>query len=264
MGLVGRHVGGVPIWNREWDILAVLDGCRFDTFDEEYDDDVEAIRSVASTSHMWLSKTFDGRDNSTVAYISGNPYASNLEPNEFGYFHIEPVEMTDYGIETVHPRALTERAIYVWRRRVELGIDSLVIHYMQPHVPFRSRPEWFENWSGTEGWGSGVWDELRAGQFGRDEFFEAYKDNLRWCLGEDGLETLRRNCSAQIGITADHGNGAGEWGLYGHPTGGLAPSIRTVPWAAVQGEDRETLDPDVEEASTGIDAQSQLEALGYM
>jgi hypothetical protein len=261
--VVGKRIGGESIWNQDWDVLTVLDGCRYDTFKEEFDPEVDRIRSVGSTSHTWLSKTFSDRDTSSIAYISGNPYASSLDSDEFAYFHLEPVKKTEYGVETVPPEQLTERAIHVWRNREHLDVESMVVHYMQPHVPFRSRPEWFEEWKGTNGWGSGIWSSLRTGELNHEAFFEAYRDNLRWVL-EDGIDTLRENCEAQIAITADHGNAAGEWFLYGHPTGGLAPSIRDVPWVILEGNDRKTLSPTITESSTDIDREAQLQALGYV
>lgn len=262
-GLFGRFIGGQSIWEFDWDVLTILDGCRLDIFEDEFQGSTDSIYSVASTSHTWLSKTFEGHDTSNVGYISGNPYATDLNGDEFGYFHLEPVQMTDYDIETVPPEPLTERGISVWRQREKYDIDKLIIHYMQPHAPFREHPEWFSEWTGTDGWGSGIWSKLAEGTLDKEEFFDAYRDNLRWVLEGGGVNTLQENCDASIGITADHGNAAGEWGFYGHPVGCLSPSVRRVPWATVQGEDERTVIPTIEETSTKVDREQQLKALGY-
>jgi hypothetical protein len=137
---------------------------------------------------------------------------------------------------------------------------------MQPHVPFRSRPEWFEEWSETETWGSSIWNRVRTGDISREEIFEAYRDNLEWVWGEDGVSRLRENCDARIGVTADHGNAAGEWGFYGHPVGAPIPSVRHVPWLSLQGSDTESATPKISvDAPDGEqrDVKASLEALGY-
>lgn len=248
------------IWSKDWDVLCVLDGCRADTFESVFEGNTDQIRSVASCSENWVKRTFHDTDVSNVAYITGNPFVKYIDLDRFAYGHFQNVEPV-CGVETVSPKKLTDRAINVWRRRDELGVEKLVIHYMQPHAPFRSRPEWFNQWNGTEKFGSSVWDQLR-GDLNYEAFFEAYEDNLKWVL-EDGVEPLSANCNAQIAITADHGNAAGEWTYYGHPKGALAPSVRVVPWATINGVDEQTRTPEVEAKAEPTDVDKQLRALGY-
>lgn len=262
VGCAGRHLPGEPVWGREWDILCVLDGCRHDTFADVYDGEAGSLWSVASTSQTWIPRTFGGRDLSTVGYLTGNPYSSRLPTDEFAYYHAEPVRAVA-GVETVPPRALTRRAIDVWRRRDELGIERLVVHYMQPHAPFRSRPDLTAEYRGTSTWGGTVWRKIARGDVDRDEFMQAYADNLRWVLGGDGIETLKRNADAKIALTADHGNAAGEWGFYGHPKGAPVASVRRVPWATVEGVDTMGTDPTPQAGSDELDTTRQLSALGY-
>lgn len=260
---LGRFIDGEPIWERDWDILCVLDGCRVDTFRGVFDDTADEMVSVASTSQTWLPRTFDGRDLESVGYVTGNPFATQLQPSRFAEFHIEPVTETEHGIETVPPRPLTDRAIDVWRRREELGVEKLIVHFMQPHIPFRSRPEWFSKFRESDVWGSKVWKQIPNSSLSKEEVFEACRDNLEWVLGPGGVETLQENCDGTIALTADHGNAAGEFGLYGHPEGAPIPQVRHVPWATVDGVDERTREPVVEERAESVDVENQLEALGY-
>lgn len=260
-----RFRPGEAIWEKEWDILCILDACRADTF-REYFPNADSYWSVGSTSRTWVSRTFDRRSHESVAYVSANPYAAQLDPERFGYFHLEPVAETAAGIETVAPEVLRDRAVTAWRNRGSLGIDRLIIHFMQPHVPFRSRPEWFSAFAGTDSWGSSIWQDVRHGEISRDEFLEAYADNLRWVL-EDGVYPLEELVTARVAVSADHGNAIGEWGLYGHHESVVVPAARTVPWTTFLAETSLDEFAEVELENRSLDDEElaqQLEALGYL
>ena len=263
-GQFGRFVSGISIWDVDnWDICCILDGCRADSFRWFYEDSGE-YWSVASTSKYWLRRTFEDRDLSSVGYISANPFAADLDPDRFGYFHLEPVADVE-EIETVAPSTLRDHAVTAWRRREELGIDRLIIHFMQPHVPFRARPEWFEEVYGTETWGSHLTYRVADGEINHADWVAAYSNNLAWVLG-GGVEPLTDLVDATIGITADHGNAFGEWGLWGHPKGVAVPAVRKVPWHTLEGV--QVRDDFVcaklgGRTLTDQETMEQLEALGY-
>jgi hypothetical protein len=264
--LCGRLINAVQpstaIWQKEWDICCILDGCRADTFESVFEGESTRIRSIASTSQTWIPRTFDQTDTSKLAYITANPFADRVNPDRFGYFHHEPVEQTDFGIETVAPEKVADHAIYVWRRKEKLDIDKMVVHFMQPHVPFRDAPSLFEEFSGTSTWGSEMWSKIESGEIEREAFFSAYRDNLQWVL-QQGVEPIRQNCDGRIALTADHGNATGEWGYYGHPRHAPVSSVRVVPWAVIDGVDEGIRTPDIDQVQHSIDIDKQLSALGY-
>lgn len=233
------------------DIYVVLDGCRVDVLREWYPD-AESYWSVGASSPEWLAATFDGHD--AVAYVSGNPFAEDVR-DDVGYLHVEGVRDCA-GVETVPPAPLVDHAAAVWRDRDRHGIEAVVVHLMQPHVPFRSRPEWFTG----DDWGSGRWHDIGT-EIPRAEWFAAYRDNLQWAI-EDGVERLQRRVDATIGITADHGNAAGEWGVYSHPRGVAVPAVRKVPWTTVDGQAVEAVGEVA--AAESRDRARHLEALGYV
>jgi hypothetical protein len=265
--LSGTHTKGQDIWtDDDWDVLCVLDACRADTFQSVVDDDAPTTKSVASSSKGWVNRTFDREDVdlSRVGYITGNPFSTQTDPTRFGLFEQAPVEqVTQYGIETVPPERLTDLAIDAWRRRTDFGIDQLIVHYMQPHVPFRAKPEWFQEFIGADKFGASLWQQLRHGTITHEEVKAAYRDNLTWVF-EDGITPLKENCAADIVLTADHGNAFGEQWLYGHPGHIPAQPLRDVPWYAVTGEDHQTQEPETTVGDTGrVDREAQLSALGY-
>lgn len=254
---------GTPIWDYEWDICCVLDGCRVDTF-REFHPDAGAYWSVASSSKQWIQRTFRAMpDDESVGYVTANPFSSDVLSNStvsLAHLHQEPVDhIEEYDIETVAPETLTERALAAWQHH---DLDRLIIHYMQPHVPFRSKPGWFSEFVGTGTWGSQAWKQTQDDIF-RVRWLEAYRDNLSWVL-DDGVGRLQECINATILLTSDHANAAGEWGIYGHPNGVVAPAIRKVPHLVVEagGSDDKTRDM---KAKTWDEKQQrrQLEALGY-
>jgi hypothetical protein len=151
--------------------------------------------------------------------------------------------------------------------------DRLVVHYMQPHMPFRMFPEWFDGWGGASNFGSvseqldtDIWHKLRDGQLGEREFWQAYRDNLRWVLDE--VRRWVEHVDGRILITSDHGNAKGEWGLWSHPPGMASPQLRWVPWILVNGkgwgvEYDVVGEPPVVGAGE-TDTEEQLRALGYV
>lgn len=287
------------IWADEWDVCLVLDSCRADLYAEvaaEYEwlpDRVSVERSVGSASPEWISETFAPEyhdDMRQTGYVTANPF-SGKSGDELDIMNSEVYPLADAPLAyldevwrdqwpaspelpTVAPETVTERALWAWANRDRWGIDRLLVHYMQPHIPFRSRPEWCEGWD-LDGFGTGGghgkndWHMVRDGELDADEFWAAYRDNLRWVLGE--VERWRELTDASILVTSDHGNGMGEWGIWGHPPRNAAPALRKVPWVRLEGLGETEVAPAPEgdppvtagAESGDRDVDAQLEALGY-
>jgi hypothetical protein len=133
---------------------------------------------------------------------------------------------------------------------------------MQPHAPFRSKPDWFTEDEREDGISAFIWKRLKQGQFTKEEVWDAYQDNLMW-VWEDGVSVLMENLDAKIVVSADHGNAFGEWGFYGHPMGCPVDVVREVPWYSIIGKDRETRDVNVSKINDSINREEHLSALGY-
>jgi hypothetical protein len=310
--VASRLLPGTSIWDREWDICCVLDGCRVDLMRELAgshgavpEGSVESVWSVGSQSAEWMDRTFGSahrEELARTAYVTGNPFSAQsaehvlvtsgetlpLESEAWGLlYEAWREEWVDGEISTIPPEPLTEAALAVWKHREQLGVDRVLVHYMQPHAPFRSRPEWFLGTADTGSWGQirddgegegegdggraeetaaltdlsaeelaeleklseaetdgmkDPWTRLRDGELDREEFWAAYRDNLQWVL--DGAARLLEATSARVAFTSDHGNAAGEWGVWSHPPGVPVPALRKVPWVDRRGTGER--DPDVE------------------
>lgn len=155
---------GTVVYERDWDLLVVLDACRTDALASvagEYDflDEQSSIRSVGSTSSEWLSLTFDrayADEIARTAYVTANPHSEEvlrrrvLPPQYVAVpftwpdwnvvtvddFHtLEEVWQSDYDerLGVTPPAAVTNRAIAVGR---ETDAERLIVHFMQPHAPY--------------------------------------------------------------------------------------------------------------------------------
>lgn len=268
------YPGATNVYDRDWDVLLLLDACRVDLIEEvagEYDflDRPDEIVSVGSSSIEWIENTFTERrrrEMKRTAYVTGNPFSHRvLDDGDL----LELDEVWRYGWDeeagTIPGRPITDRAIGVKR---ELDPDRLIVHYMQPHFP--SIPDPLGGGMNAETLGEGAgwedpWDRLRKGELDRERVWQSYRENLRYILDE--VELLIENVDAErVVISADHGNAAGEMGVYGHPKAPV-PEIRRVPWYETSAEDVGEYEPKQATERTAVredDIEDKLSALGYL
>ena len=246
---VGRRLDyGTDVYEREWDVLVVLDACRADLLravapEVGFLDGVEAVRSVGSSSSEWMTETFDRRPAvGRTAMVTGNTWTDRyLDADAFAVLDEVWKYAWDEDLGTVPPAAVTDRAITVAR---EHDPDRLVAHYMQPHHPFVPEPlDGDEGMvrSGRDSSGANPWTLLRRGELTAAEVWDAYEANLRYVLPE--VAALVENVDGRVAVTADHGNLFGEWGLYGHPMHTPVPAVLDVPWAETGGKGGSTREP---------------------
>lgn len=245
---------GTVVFDRDWDVLVVLDGCRPETLeavarDVDYIDRVERLTSVGSCSSEWLENTFEKPAYSTAvartAMVTGNTWTSRYL-DETAFLALDEVwkYAWDDDLGTVPAAAVTERAVAVDRTH---GHDRLVVHYMQPHHPFVPDPLAGDSGiarTGAHSSDSNPWVLLRRGAVSVERVRRAYRANLEYVLRS--VERLRANVTGKVVITADHANLFGEWGLYGHPMHTPVPELITVPWVETTGTGEGTLDPTLE------------------
>jgi len=281
----GRRVGqrwnyGTTAWDREWDVLIILDACRHDLFCEvapEYDflpDDPDWIYSPACQSHEWMEHHFQGdyrHETARTALMSGNLLTNEdwIRPEFFGHLDEIWKHSWDDDLGTIPARPVTDASIDYWRnRRTATETDRMIAWYFQPHHPFIDA-DWSEGWGqekiGSPGERTSAWQQLKNGDLEKETVWEAYRDNLQYVL--DDVELLLKNLDAErVVITSDHGNGAGEFGIYGHPPYVPHPVLKRVPWVELTATDAHTYEPDYEPPAADVseeEVSERLEALGY-
>ncbi|WP_134670599.1 hypothetical protein [Halorussus marinus] len=262
---------GEHVFERDWDVLVVLDACRVDLMSEvagEYPflDEPDTLVSVGSSSIQWMERTFtehhDAELRDTV-YVTGNPFSKRVLSDE-DLLALDEVWRYGWDDETgtIPGRHVTDRAIAAGR---EQDYERLIVHYMQPHFP--SIPEPLTDGMNAqtlgdgEGWDS-PWHRLRRGELDEETVWSSYRSNLDYVLEEVGI--LLENLEAErVAISADHANAAGEAGVYGHPKVPIR-AIREVPWYETNATDTETYDPKLEPDAERGDIEEKLGALGYL
>ncbi|MFC5367910.1 hypothetical protein [Salinirubrum litoreum] len=298
---------GTHVFDEDWDLLVVLDTCRVDALRavaDEYDflGDVATVWSLGSTSDEWMVQTFD-RDHADLiartAYVTANPYTDAVfhrehypptyrqppatwpawdvvSAGDFGLLDEVWRYGTDDSVKVTTPRVTTDRAIRAGRSG---DYDRLVAHYMQPHIPYLGRTSEAaatpDDRLRTDGalltaLDTQPFDALRQGTADRAAVWDRYLDNLRLVL--DSVELLLENVDAErVVITADHGEGFGEYGVYEHPIGCPAPTVKRVPWVVTTATDTGDHDParhrdPAADTATGVedDVADRLADLGYV
>lgn len=286
---------GTNVYEKEWDMLIILDACRPDALREvapEYDfldaESVGEMWSVGSGSLEWASKTFteDHMDEiRNSVYMGANGYVQKaLYENTyappvavpFGWPQKELASADDFvevrnlhklrsrdELRVVPPEEVVDAAIYAGRN---FEADRYIFHFNQPHIPWlkeaieEDRPitdrEYYP------------WRYLRSGEMEYDYAWEMYMENLRLVLDE--VEVLLSNFDADtVAISADHSEAFGEWRLHGHPTGLVHPIVKKVPWFTTTATDIRTYEPkelagEAEYLMSEEEVEQQLEDLGYI
>lgn len=292
---------GTNVYDRDWDVLILLDTCRVDALKavaDEYDflNDIGSIRSAGGASGEWIARTFDESHRELIqntAYLTANAHARQILDEQTQRYnpdkhltykalrYFPTVGIEDFGtVEPLYqyepwgeegdlghikgmtpPRYVTERAISIGRK---MDYDRIILHYFQPHSPWVSTAlsEDRELNEYEDDW----WNYLaRTGDV--ETVWDSYLGDLRYVL--DDIEILLKNLSADtVAISADHGEAFGECGVRGHEIGSLHPKIRTVPWVETSAVDQETHTPTIEAPNTEPElstdeVEEQLSALGY-
>lgn len=255
------------IHKKNWDILIVLDACRFDVFEDLYDGyldgNLKKVKSEGSFTVEWLKKTFD--EHYDLTYISANPFV-NSQGRDFGgwratehFSRIYDAWLHDWDEEndTVRPSSMKNLSLSISGRKIA--------HFVQPHCPYLTLDKGF-NWDNvTGGFGSNslrqkfsdalvrVLGRSRArsfvyflkgekpledfernwvSEYGAIGIIRAYKANLIAALSAIKDIAKERN-GKKIIVTADHGEAFGEEGYWGHISGIDIPVLRNVPWLEV-------------------------------
>jgi len=266
---------GERVTEQDWDNLVILDGCRFDVFRETnpITGDLATFRSAGSTSHEYFINNFDGESYPDIVYITANTWFHKINSE----FHdIIPARelLWDDEIMTVLPSDLTQ---YVLNNKHKYRDKRVIIHYMQPHMPFlieeedRTRKSPLSCGSGLHRYSKEDqseidpwWIRLEEGIISRDEAWAAYKNTLKIALKH--VHSLVKNMSGKTVISADHGNAFGENGIYGHPKYRTHPVLTKVPWLSIEGT-RKNIKPGEDLVHTqtlsSVDKE-KLRALGYI
>ena len=142
-----KMINPTNVMREKWDILIILDACRYDIFKENYKEflggNVEKRISVGVNTPTWLKNTFTDYYNDI--YISGNPYINSkgIDYNKVGFvatMHFyKIVDVWDFGFDKflriTHPLAINK---FFFKYYSLYPNKRFIVHYIQPHYPYVS------------------------------------------------------------------------------------------------------------------------------
>lgn len=240
------------IMTKEWDNLVLLTGCRYDTY--KILNEIEPKRITGplysqflrnSHTEEFLAQNFPDCYNDTV-YVTANPHSLNVISQDTFYKTISLIEEFGPEYETVHPKAVTNRAAEI----AETYSDKrLIIHYMQPYSPFigligdsidhQGHKNQIETPTDTFPL---IWQQLRTGKIdiGVKQVQAAYIENLDITMVY--LQKLLDSLTGRSVVTSVHGTFIGDRMTpipvreFGAKRGLCSPELTQVPWQVIDAD----------------------------
>jgi hypothetical protein len=265
LGLRTHDPRGVDVVAADWDLLVVLDACRYDAFASRswLDGSLERRRSRGSHTVEFLWGSFADRELHDTVYVTANvqPYVYREAIDCHALVHAW-TDGFEEDVETVPPGALADAALDAADRYPR---KRVVAHFLQPHYPFVGGPD-FEH--GT----MDFWNAVAAGDVDatREQLRAWHERSLERAL--PAVERLLGGVEGRAVVTADHGTAIGERAHpipvreWGHPWGVYTAPLTRVPWLVVPGNDRRDVAPDQPVERGALDegtVQRRLDVLGY-
>lgn len=254
------------IRDTDWDLLIILDACRYDTLADIAEGAVvkRAVSPVSSTPEF-LSAVAETELFDDTVYVSANPQTDERRPSNSLVRHIPLYnEGWDDNLATVPAERVYEDATAAVRNG-----ERTVAHTIQPHYPHVYRydgeirpvvgglhPAEFD-WTDKR---PKLQALLANGQFDLEDAHTSYVSAVRhaWEEAHQTATTLSDE-GYRVVVTADHGELFGEWGFVEHPVGVQLKRVIEVPWIEYSPRVERTDGSNVEH-----DVQSRLQSLGYV
>lgn len=272
---------GTDVMDQDWDNLIILDGCRYDAFQDRnrLSGTLGSRVSRGSSSKEFLDRNFADRDLQDTVYVSANPFVPRVGPDVF-HAVLTVLDEWDEELQTIMPAAVVERALDAYATYPD---KRIIVHFMQPHQPYigekgseirrKMRGEVdVIGWKGEPQEGT---KQIRAPNIdgidvSRRDVRDAYEENLDIVL--DHTRTLLEKIDGKTAITSDHGELLGERILpgtkrhYGHPSDLWLPELRVVPWLVTESGERRNVVAEGGGEFESVDQDAldeKLRALGY-
>ncbi|TKX86686.1 hypothetical protein EXE43_07070 [Halorubrum sp. SS5] len=268
-GIYEYNRDGVDVYREDWDNLVIIDACRKDLFREVFSEyEVKNKISRGSNTPEFLKGNFENSSHGDTVYISANPHVGDkYEDLNMGFHEVIDLSKEQWDAEagTVLPEVTTEKAIEASK---EYPNKRIIVHYMQPHLPF------IGELGSKLDLPDDPWDALMKNEnnINLEEVIEAYIENIE--LVKPFVEELSNNLVGKTVVTSDHGNMLGETSYpipiheFGHPSATYTDELVTVPWVAIEYDNRreirsETITESVPNSHQS-EVDSRLKSLGYL
>lgn len=232
------------IHQRQYDLLIILDACRYDVFSEVYGEflfgTLRKVEAAAGDTIHWCKKVW--REWYDVTYFSANPIINSRLPVaqfEAAKHFRRIVDVWNAGWDHTLGTVPPERVNVLYRPTGSIDI----VHYMQPHGPWIGEtPLSLTKPAERRVPGGLVWpdaevirDNLISGSVSDEYLRHAYRDNLRLVLSAV-RRVIRDSGRLRVIVSTDHGELLGEHDRYLHHQKYLRyPEVSEIPWFMVGG-----------------------------
>lgn len=274
------------IMNEDWDNLLLLDGCRYDMFQDQcsIDGRLQSRISQGASTFEFFDKNFSGHTHHDTVYVTANPVP---RVDEWCSVDIDAVfyavvdvwkDHWDSDLDTVRPEPVTAA---LKRANERFPSKRILGHYLQPHYPFIGHGGWEIESRGMTAYDRlsndsisdrpSIWERLDAGEVSREFVWKAYRENLEVVLPH--AREVADVFEGKTVLSSDHGNLLREFAwpfpirTSGHPPGIHTKNLVTVPWLEIEYDTRKSITEEEPVArspeSATADAQERLKALGY-
>jgi hypothetical protein len=130
-----RPPGGTDIMDEDWDNLIILDGCRYDVFEQHntINGKLSKRKSHGSSTPEFLNGNFDNRTFHDVVYVTANPQV-NIRLDQPFHAVVNVWENSwDHHYNTVLPKPMMEATKQAYHGYPN---KRIIAHFLQPHYPF--------------------------------------------------------------------------------------------------------------------------------
>jgi hypothetical protein len=269
---------GESIFNREWDNLVILDGCRYDAFEKVVGSNefkkINKFNSLGTHTTEFLRGNLNGRDLNDTIYITANPQLSHLQSNEnefstnlYSQIDVWDSSSWDKELGTVPPEKMAEKTLEVYRENPH---KRLIIHFIQPHYPFIG--EFGRKKFGEISLDNPFWIQVDSNHIdvSEQDIWKAYLENLELSIPyvKDAIDVI----GGKSVVTSDHGGLFNDYleplpiKSYGHPVGLYTNELTHVPWVECEYDERRNIiagdSKRTDDTSSNIG--DRLESLGYI
>ena len=219
------------IFNADKFIIIIVDACRYDIFSNVYNQYLEGTLyrmnwNTSCTPDFIVKYYMDYID---AVYISANGFIIDRNVNIPKYIkyngskHFKKVIPTfitgwDSYYNTVLPK-------YVYYDTINNLYDRIIIHFIQPHAPYRS----FKFLKMNEKHLTNIYRENHSIL---SNIINAYISNLKWAMGyiKKLVDIIKIR---PIIVTADHGELLGEDNMIDHPCKYKHEKLNNIPYLII-------------------------------
>ena len=285
-----KYGNGFNVLTADWDNLVILDGCRYDVFEQynTFRGTTSPIISKGGHSLEFMQKTFEGNQLHDTVYITSNPWSEEL-PDDTFFLTRRTYTESEQGGQARLPEDVADLAVKTFD---EYPNKRYIVHFMQPNNPYvgptatNIREDLLaeqnvlckELHSFSDSEISDPAEEvpnlrraLKKGYITQEQMFAVYRENLE--IVTTHAKRVIEELGGKTAITGDHGDMFGErlpplyLREYSHWEDVYSKQLRRVPWHIQESDSRREIQSGRPQGRESMDVsavEEHLKSMGYL